>query len=100
MSFNESIAHEHQGNVVKVQLQAEEPVENTGRIWIEALEHSQPEKKAQEKPKRGVEKLRFICADRDEKRKVYDCSEYVFPEINGHVLAHVLPQQVFKEQPD
>jgi len=100
MSLNESIAHEHQGNVVKVQLQTEDPVENTGRIRIEALEHSQPEKKAQEKPERGAEKLRFLCADRDKKRKVYDRDEYILPEINGHVVAHVLPNEVFKEQPD
>src|SRR5260370_3422834 len=97
--IEQGIAYKQQGNIVKKEFQAQNPVNQVRRGRIKDLHHSKPDKQKDRQEKRGPERRDLFSPIRQKKSEIDNESQDVLGEIDRHVVAQVFSCKIFEQEP-
>src|SRR5260370_7021406 len=97
--IEQGIPDKQQGNKVKKELKAQNPVHQIRRGRIEELNNSKPEKKKNGQKKGRPERRDLFPPIGHEKGEIDNKCQNVLGEIDRHVVAEVLSCKIFEQQP-
>ena len=94
------VPEEHQGSIVEVNFQAEQPVENVRRDGIKNLDQGKPKKNHQGNKEGKFGDVHLAAPLGKIKRKINHADKEILGKKNGHAVAEVFAREVFKQEPD
>src|SRR5260370_4295055 len=97
--IEQGIAYKQQGNIVKKEFQAHNPVHQIRRGRIKDLHHSKPDKQKDRQKKRGPERRDLFSPIGQKKSEIDNESQNVLGEVDRHVVAEIFSCKIFEQEP-
>src|SRR5258708_37493708 len=97
--IEQGIAYEQQGNIVKKEFQAQNPVHQIRRGRIKDLQHSKPDKQKDRQKEGRPERRDLFSPIGQKKSEIDNKSQNVLGEIDRHVVAQVFSCKILEQKP-